>query len=250
MSMSSKISKHEEDTASDSSNDECDQEEEEFESEEVKEIDNQMSMEELLAMQEKIGVKAFSKKILNTKQSSLKKPNNNNKEKNFKRANKNRPRELPLQRKPARKMNYIDKEKPLTSNQIIRDPRFDDLSGKLDIIAWKKNFQFLEEERMQEINILKKALKKEKHSEKQSKLKETIQRMENQNRERDKMNQERELKREERKMAISSMKEGRAPRYTSRKEKYLKMKMSQFDQLKSNDKVEKYLKRKEKKKFY
>merc|ERR1712240_973804 len=113
-----------------------------------------MTMEELLKLQEEIGTKAFKEKVLN----SNKKPKIENN--SYKRANKNRPREMPMMRKSAPRMNFLEPEKKV-SKKISRDPRFDDLSGTLNMKTWQKKYGFITEKRKKEKEVLKQELKKE-----------------------------------------------------------------------------------------
>ncbi|MCL4124772.1 UNVERIFIED_CONTAM: hypothetical protein GTU68_024503 [Idotea baltica] len=200
----------------------------------------EMSMEELLALQEQIGVKAFSAKLMKTKKENKKKMS-------YKRQNKNRPIEMPLQRRPAPKYKSFSAQKVAPKSSISRDPRFDDLSGKLDVFAWKKNYDFISNKRSQEVKLLKKQLKKEKDPSKIEEIEKVIQRMKNQEREQIKLNKVRDQKKQLREETIASLKAGKAPKYTSKKESALELKMSHFNQLKNDNKVNKYIKRKEKK---
>lgn len=207
-----------------------------------------VSMEDLLALQDKIGTKAFTKRIIKMKKERMK-PEKKCQANTYKRANKNCPLEAPLQRKCVPIMRSFA---PKTSTKVkhktaFRDPRFDDLSGKLDSIAWKKNYQFLLNLRKREKNLLVKELKKQKNPKKCEQLKLAIQRMSNQEREIKKREQERMIKKQQRDEAIALMKEGYKPRFIKHKENKLAHKISHFEELTKNNKLEKYLQRKEKK---
>ncbi|XP_068240742.1 ribosomal RNA processing protein 36 homolog [Palaemon carinicauda] len=202
-----------------------------------------MTMEELLKLQEEIGMKAFKEKVLKVPKSE--KPESNEK-KSFKRLNKNRPSEMPLMRKRAPPMNFMQPGKK-SRKKIVRDPRFDDLSGNLQLDLWGERYKFLKDTRKKELEILKNGLQEETNPVKKEKLKKTIQRMENQQRESLRREQERAVTMIEKKHQREALKQGKKPRYMKNKDKKLLMKTMQFDELKKGNKVSKYLQRKEKK---
>ncbi|CAL4148488.1 unnamed protein product, partial [Meganyctiphanes norvegica] len=211
--------------------------EDEFSSEEKD--PSQMTMEELLKLQEEIGTKAFKVKYLKSDKK------NKNEVKTFKRANKNRPREVPMMRKAAPRMNFLEPEKKI-GKKISRDPRFDDLSGTLNMKTWQKKYGFIVEKRKKEKELLKQELKKEKDPEQKEKLKSIVQRMENQERERAKREREENVLQVERDGQIENLKEGKKPRFMTKSEKKLLLKAAHFEQLKKENRVDKYMEKKEK----
>jgi len=222
----------------DSSGEEADSESEDEEISSNKDH-SQMSMEELLKLQEEIGTKAFKEKVLNPVK------RHKNEVQSFKRANKNRPREVPMMRKAAPRMNFLEPEKKI-GKKISRDPRFDDLSGTLNIKSWQKKYGFIVEKRKQEKELLKKELMKEKDPEQKEKLKSIIQRMENQERERAKRERDESVLNIERDQQIENLKEGKKPRFMTKSEKKLLLKAAHFEQLKKENRVDKYMEKKEK----
>ncbi|KAK3879167.1 hypothetical protein Pcinc_016245 [Petrolisthes cinctipes] len=205
-----------------------------------------MSMEELLKLQEKIGTKSFKDKVLmaggqratSSKQHSMAgkvKP----------RQHKDCPTELPLMRKAAPLMKSVHPRQN-TKKSLVRDPRFDDLSGSLNMDIWSKKYEFLKETRKNEREVLKKELKKEQDMEKKLKLKSVIQRMDNQEREQAKREKITELKRMERQQQKEMLRKGLKPKYMSTKERKMQLKTAHFNDLKKEDRIDKYLERKEK----
>ena len=82
-----------------------------------------MSIEELLALKEKIGSKMFDESLgLNKKSPSKNK---------FKRENKNRPRMEPISKKPVKRSRDVVGVKS-ENKKDFRDPRFDPLCGDFD----------------------------------------------------------------------------------------------------------------------
>lgn len=202
-----------------------------------------MTMEELLKLQEEMGMKAFREKVLKVSKSEK---TSSGQVKSFKRLNKNRPSEMPLMRKRAPLMNSMQPGKKLRKN-ISRDPRFDDLSGDLKLDLWHERYQFLKDARKNELEILKNGLQEETNPVKKEKLKRTIQRMENQQREGVRKERENVVSRLEKKHQREALKQGEKPKYMKKKDKKLLLKTMQFDELKKENKVNKYLQRKEKK---
>lgn len=212
-----------------------------------------MTMLELLKLQEEIGTKAFQQKVLKKgggitagKSSSGKPTPKKTKSKPvLQRVTKNRPVEVPMMRHAAPRLATLDPGRS-SKRTIIRDPRFDDLSGNLNLQAWQENYGFLRETRKKEKEVLKKELKSEQDPEKKQKMKSIIQRMENQEREQARKEKEREVRREERQQQREALRQGRKPRFVSNKERKLLVKAAHFEELKKGNKLEKYLERKEK----
>ena len=82
-----------------------------------------MSIEELLALKEKIGSKMFDESLGLNKNS----PSKNK----FKRENKNRPRMEPISKKPVKRSRDVVGVKS-ENKKDFRDPRFDPLCGDFD----------------------------------------------------------------------------------------------------------------------
>uniref|UniRef100_A0A7S3M8N6 rRNA biogenesis protein RRP36 n=1 Tax=Spumella elongata TaxID=89044 RepID=A0A7S3M8N6_9STRA len=82
------------------------------------------------------------------------------------RTNKNAPAEMPSNR-PVRRLR-VDAN---NASKKTVDPRFSDISGKLDERIFAKNYSFLDEKREKEIEVLSKTLKKIKSTSKKEELK-------------------------------------------------------------------------------
>merc|ERR1712002_465554 len=106
-----------------------------------------LPLSELREMQEKLGLKAFNKLrsglALDKRRTKV-----------FKRENKNRPAEVSA-RRPVPKKVSAPKEK------IIRDPRFDDLSGEFDEKIFRNTYGFMADVKTKEKLKLKKMIKRE-----------------------------------------------------------------------------------------
>ncbi|MPC14753.1 ribosomal RNA processing protein 36 homolog [Portunus trituberculatus] len=209
----------------------------------------EMTMEELLKLQEDIGTKAFQKKVLKTGSGILSStsPAVEQKRKSIKvkRANKNGPAEVPMVRHAVPRLATLQPGQNM-KRKITRDPRFDDLSGNLNLRAWQENYGFLKEMRKKEKDILKKEWKEEVDPEKRKRMKSIVQRMENQEREQARKEREKEVKRQQQQEQRDALRQGRKPKFLPNKERKLLVKAAHFEDLKKGNKVEKYLERKEK----
>lgn len=129
-----------------------------------------MSFEELQKLKEKLGTKIYNETIFG-------KTNNNRpptKKTDFKRANKNRPREMSSKRPFAGVI-----EAHSTRKCIPRDPRFDPLCGTFNEEIFKKSYKFVNKIKLDEREALKNELKDTDDPKKQKKIKYLLQRLVN-----------------------------------------------------------------------
>lgn len=124
-----------------------------------------MSFEDLQKLKEKLGAKIYNATVFGV--SSKNKPQTS-----FKRANKNRPREMSSKHpiKIQKEIVQVKKQKP-------RDPRFDPLCGNYDEKIFKSNYKFVNEVRKNERDRLKKELAETEDEKQKKKLTYLIQRM-------------------------------------------------------------------------
>ena len=97
----------------------------------IREEISKMSIEEVLALKEKIGSKMFENSLGIGKPTSFKSK--------YKRENKNRPRMEPISKKPVKRLKDVVGTKP-ENKKDIRDPRFDPMCGDYDekVRKWSK----------------------------------------------------------------------------------------------------------------
>ncbi|CAH0383183.1 unnamed protein product [Bemisia tabaci] len=200
-----------------------------------------IKLEDLLKIKEKIGSKAFNKKVLGV-QPEHKKPRESDEAPHKK---KNRPQEM-SSKKPVSKFREIV---PLKRKKFT-DPRFDNLYGPLNEEAFKQNYEFIGEIKKKELATLKRQFKEEDDPESKEKIKFLITRMENQIREKQKVNARREKERTERAQNIERLKEGKIPHFKSKREKKISALVDQYEQLKKDGKLPKYLEKKRKKQIH
>lgn len=134
-----------------------------------------------------------------------------------------------------------------TNRRVARDPRFDDLSGHLDVAAWSQNYKFIDDMRKKEKSALKKALSENDNAEERKAIKLELQRINNQEREKLNMMEQRRLKKDEKDNMISALKEGKTPYMKKKSDQKLEVLAGKFQRLKKENRLDKYLERKEKK---
>lgn len=135
-----------------------------------------MSFEALIKLKEKLGAKVYNETVLGTKDRSERPV-----KKEFKRDNKNRPREMTSKRPVPLLGNEKSKTKESTTTTTARDPRFDPNCGEFNATKFKENFSFVADIKEKELAELKKQLKESSDPKEVKKLKYLIQRMQNQN---------------------------------------------------------------------
>ena len=89
----------------------------------IREEISKMSIEEVLALKEKIGTKLFDKSMGLDRPKSFKDK--------YKRENKNRPRMEPIAKRPVKRLKDVVGTKA-EHKRDVRDPRFDPMCGDYD----------------------------------------------------------------------------------------------------------------------
>ncbi|XP_018567274.1 ribosomal RNA processing protein 36 homolog [Anoplophora glabripennis] len=206
-----------------------------------------LSFGDLLKMKEQMGSKLYDETVFG----ETKKKSKND----FKRANKNRPREM------SSKVRCFRKElnSGITSfpkKTVSRDPRFDPLCGQFDDKTFKSNYKFVNEIRQKEIKQLEKELKSCTDPERKKTIKLLIQRMNNQIREQRKRDAENKKKYEEKMEMREKLKRGEKPVFKKKSVKKLESLIEKYEELKKTNKLQKHIEKrtkklsaKEKKKF-
>jgi len=194
-----------------------------------------MSIEDIQKLKERLGLKLFHQKMSGTAPVRGQKIN-------FKRENKNRPREMSSKKTVGRFREVVQVAKVQK-----RDPRFDPLCGEFDEKLFKDNYKFVNEIKSQDLTFLKKQLREEEDPERRKSIKYLIQRTENQLRQeaQNKMKEEQEaVEKNEKKEQLQS---GVKPFYISKsKQKEMKL-VDQYEKLKESGGLDKYIRKKTKK---
>lgn len=199
-----------------------------------------MSFEDLMKMKERLGDKVYNETVFgqhkNRKKSSTTKQD-------FKRENKNRPREVSAKRP----VPFLGNAKLTAQKAELRDPRFDAKCGDYDANKFRENFSFVSEIREKELVELKEKLKTTADVKEIKRIKYLIQRMENQNTEQRKRKIRLEIANEEKDKIKKAKKELHIPHYTTQKELKAKELVQQFLDLKSSGQLNKHLEKRRKK---
>lgn len=165
-----------------------------------------MSFEDLRKLKEKLGAKVYNEAMFGTDLTRRKRSGEGNND--FKRANKNRPREMSSKIQVPRYKEVVSVKK-----KIIRDPRYDSLCGTYNEKAFKNSYKFLKYVIDKDIKMLKDELKEEQDPKRIDKIKYLIKRLENRMRE-DNRKEVKERKLMEEKMnKIEALKSGEKPVY-------------------------------------
>lgn len=172
-----------------------------------------MTFEEIMKLKEELGAKIYKEAVLgidnrNKKSKAKKDP------KDFKRLNKNRPRE----QISTRQVPFLGAEMRMKrkKDNDIRDPRFDERAGEYDVKRFKENYKFVSEIREKEVEQLKSVLSKTTDEVERQELKKTIQRLINKNVEENKWHKKQQLLKEEQSEIQKAIAEGRQPHFVTK----------------------------------
>ncbi|XP_003789378.1 ribosomal RNA processing protein 36 homolog isoform X2 [Otolemur garnettii] len=195
-----------------------------------------MSFEELLELQSQVGTKTY---------------------KQFVTANSTKKQ---VSRPPIQSPGVADKHRPLEMSakirvpflrqvvpickKVARDPRFDDLSGEYNPEVFDKTYQFLDDIRAKEKELVKKQLKKHRSGEQHEKLQQLLQRMERQE-----MAQQERKRQQELRLALkherrAQAQEGHRPYFLKKSEQRQLALAEKFKELRRRRKLESFLSRK------
>ncbi|XP_020516250.2 ribosomal RNA processing protein 36 homolog [Labrus bergylta] len=201
--------------------------------EDIKNELSNMSFEEIMKLQNKVGTKVYNEVAYG----SSKRVESGKK----KRLNKNRPMEISAKRPAPFLRQVVSVKKPMS-----RDPRFDDLSGEYKPEIFEKTYRFINDIKQGEKEIIQKTLKKTKSNTKAEKLQFLLKRMENQERARKSREEQRErelqFKREQRERAN----QGARPFFLKNSDKKKLQLAEKYQELKKSGKLENFLSKKRK----
>jgi len=211
----------------------------------IREELSKMSMEEILQLKEKLGSKLYNRALSsNSAEINDIKSQKHGKDE-MKRDNKNRPREMSSKKTVKRYRDVVGVS--AENKHEKRDPRFDSMCGEFDEKIHKDAYRFVEDIKAKELSDLKKDLNTEDDPEKIKQIKYLIQRIENQNRERKKVEGMKQSEKEQKKRNRELIKEGKAPEFVSKEEKKNLKIVEKYEELKSSNKLDQYMKKKNKK---
>lgn len=168
-----------------------------------------MSFAELLALKSELGSKVYNEAIFGA-DATTRTRNMPKQKPEFKRENKNRPRELTAKKQ----VPLFGSKKPTTNAEHApRDPRFDSKCGEFDRDKFKEDYSFVNEIREKEMAELKTQLKKLKgdQTDEKKKVKMVLQRMHNQHLEEKKLKERKQARANERQLNRHAIKSEQKP---------------------------------------
>ncbi|VEN56719.1 unnamed protein product [Callosobruchus maculatus] len=198
-----------------------------------------LSFEDLLKMKEEMGAKLYNETVLGVKKKKIKT--------DYKRANKNRPRELSSKIRPKILKRELNQNVPTVKKSRPRDPRFDPLCGQFDAKTFKSDYKFVHDIRIKEKKQLEKELKSCSDPIRQQQIKKLIQRIGNQIRDQEKNEKEEQQKYEEKKEIKEKLKQGEKPVYKKKSVKKLETLIEKYNELKKSNKLQKHIEKRSKK---
>ncbi|XP_046686010.1 ribosomal RNA processing protein 36 homolog isoform X1 [Homalodisca vitripennis] len=202
----------------------------------IREELSQMSFEDLQKLKEKLGIKVYNQTVLGAKKE---KP-----ELDFKRANKNRPRE-----ESSKKRVPLLRDVVTIKKDSIRDPRFDSLCGDFNETAFKNAYSFIKDIKQKEKEDLYKELKRTHDEDRKGEIKYLIQRIENQEREEARKLKKEEKRKQEREQQIESLRQGKMPKFVKKSEKKVLDLVERYEELKKSGKLKKHIEKRNKKRL-
>lgn len=192
-----------------------------------------MSFEELHALKEKIGFKMYKEAVFGVDRKKSKQ--------NFRRDNKNRPRE-----QSAKHQVPVYREVFQVKKKVRQDPRFSSRAGDFDERVFGETYSFLQDIKAKEREELAEMIRNEKDPSRQKTLRGLLQKMQNQEASERIKSKKVELEKQYHKFLVSH-KGDKKPLYLNKTEKRKIELAERFKELKRAGKLEKYLEKKRKK---
>jgi len=197
---------------------------------------SKMSIEDIQKLKERLGLKLFQQKLEGTAPERGKKVE-------FKRDNKNRPREMSSKKTVGRFREVVQ-----VAKKERRDPRFDPLCGEFNDKLFKESYQFVNEVKSKELVELKKQLRTEEDHERREEVKYLIQRMENQLRAEAQNQVKRAQAEAENSEKKEKLKSGEKPFYMSKAKRKEAELVSKYEELQSKGGLDSFMRKTTKKK--
>ncbi|GAQ85226.1 hypothetical protein KFL_002250060 [Klebsormidium nitens] len=174
---------------------------------------------------------------------TVKLPGRSKQAERLKRANKNRPRELPAKRQVPRFREVVS-----TAKKVIRDPRFESLTGKFDEKAFKESYRFIYDEQLPvERQRLKKLVKKERNPDRKHELQQQLAKIEAQIKDEARRRQQAERETERKRKAKDAIKQGKKPFFLKAADKRKEELVEKYKELKAAGKLDAFLAKRRKK---
>ncbi|KAK9721270.1 rRNA biogenesis protein rrp36 [Basidiobolus ranarum] len=157
------------------------------------------------------------------------------------RGSKKKPMEITSKRPVSRRRTVVEGSKPKT-----RDPRFDNLSGKLNEEMFGKSYQFLQDYKSDELRMLRENISKERDPKQVEKLKSQLQRMQSQQAATNEKHRKQDIKHNRKKAEMELVSKGKKPFFLKRAElKKLEL-MDKFKSIKESGNIDKVIEKRRK----
>ncbi|XP_064173545.1 ribosomal RNA processing protein 36 homolog isoform X1 [Anguilla rostrata] len=203
------------------------------EEEDIKSELSTMSFEDIMKLQNKVGMKVYNEVAYGTKNKQV--------HEKKKRLNKNRPMEISAKRPAPFLRQVVPVKKP-----VLRDPRFDDLSGEYKPEIFEKTYSFIHDIKQKEKEMVQKKLRKVKGTKRREQLEQLLKRMVNQEEAHQRQQQQREKQLELKRKQRELVGEGHRP-YFLKKSDQRKLELAEkYRDLKRSGKLESFLSKKRK----
>jgi ribosomal RNA-processing protein 36 len=211
-----------------------------------------VSFEKLAEIQNKVGMKEFHKNFRRSGSQAEEKTQQDTvtdtdkvvkgtkgertpkKKDSMKRDAKNRPMEMSSKRAVGRFREVVE-----TPTEKRRDPRFDQMSGKLNQDLYEKSYEFLDKYKQDEEQMLKAQILKEKDPEEKERLQHTLTRMVSQRTANTEAKRKQAIKRERKRTEQELVKQGKKPFFLKKSDQKKLELIDKFKQLgdKNVDKI-------------
>lgn len=209
------------------------------EKEEIRAELRSMTFEELMKLKEELGSKLYREAVLERDAKAC--PTTKNK---YKRLNKNRPRE----QSSRYQVPFVGGlQRSQKKDPEPTDPRFNENAGAYNAKTFKENYKFLTNIRKKEIIQLKKQLSQTEDPEERRKIKDTMLSLRNKNVEEKNWHEKQSALKVEQIEILKAKSEGRAPHYTTKKERRARELVKRFETLKKTGALSKHLEKRRKK---
>ncbi|XP_012874621.1 PREDICTED: ribosomal RNA processing protein 36 homolog [Dipodomys ordii] len=192
-----------------------------------------LSFEELLELQNQVGTKAYNQLVAGK----------STEKRGSRQSSCVADKHKPLEMSAKVRVPYLRQVVPV-SKKVARDPRFDDLSGEYNTEVFDKTYQFLDEIRAKEKQLVKKQLKKHRSGEQHEKLQQLLQRMEQQEMVQQERKRQQALHLAQKQERRALAQQGHRPYFMKKSEQRQLALAEKFKELKRSKKLENFLSRK------
>uniref|UniRef100_A0A8P0N4W7 rRNA biogenesis protein RRP36 n=2 Tax=Canis lupus familiaris TaxID=9615 RepID=A0A8P0N4W7_CANLF len=149
----------------------------------------------------------------------------------------------PLEMSAKVRVPFLRQVVPI-SKKVARDPRFDDLSGEYNPEVFDKTYEFLNDIRAKEKELVKKQLKKHHSGQEHEKLQQLLQRMEQQEMAQQERRRQQELRLALKQEQRARAQQGHRPYFLKKSEQRQLVLAEKFKELKRSKRLESFLSRK------